>query len=155
MLAGIREILIISTPHDQPAFKALLGDGFQWGIRLSYAIQPRPEGLAQAFLIGERFIQGGSSALVLGDNIFYGHGLTSILEKAADRQHGATVFGYRVKEPQHFGVVTLDEHGNAKTLEEKPQLPKSNYAVVGLYFYDANVVEKAKSYIRPRAANWR
>lgn len=147
MLAGIREILIISTPHDQPAFEALLGDGSQWGIRLSYAIQPRPEGLAQAFLIGEAFINGDNSALVLGDNIFYGHGLTSILEKATLKQHGATVFGYRVKDPQRFGVVSFDEHGNAQTLEEKPTSPKSNYAVVGLYFYDSTVAAKAKTLV--------
>ena len=147
MLAGIREILIISTPHDQPAFEALLGDGSQWGIRLSYAIQPRPEGLAQAFLIGERFIQGDSSTLVLGDNIFYGHGLTSILEKATSKQYGATVFGYRVKDPHRFGVVSFDDHGNAQTLEEKPASPKSNYAVVGLYFYDSTVVAKAKTLV--------
>lgn len=152
MLAGIRDILIISTPADLPAFKTLLGDGAQWGISLSYAVQPRPEGLAQAFLIGEDFLQDSCSVLILGDNIFYGHGLTSKLEKAASRQEGATIFGYRVKDPRRFGVVSFDEHGKANTLEEKPEKPKSSYAVVGLYFYDSTVIEKAKR-LRPSPRN--
>ncbi|MEZ9324231.1 glucose-1-phosphate thymidylyltransferase RfbA [Vibrio cyclitrophicus] len=144
MLAGIREILIITTPEDQDGFKRLLGDGTDFGIELQYAIQPNPDGLAQAFIIGEEFIGDDSVCLVLGDNIFYGQGFTPILQSAAERAIGATVFGYQVKDPERFGVVEFDEDMKAVSIEEKPEVPKSNYAVTGLYFYDNRVVEMAK-----------
>jgi glucose-1-phosphate thymidylyltransferase len=145
MLAGIRDVLVITTPRDQSAFKDLLGDGKRWGMRFSYEAQPSPDGLAQAFVIGERFIDGQGCALVLGDNIFYGHGLSAALQAAAAREDGATVFGYWVRNPEAFGVVEFDAQGNTVGLEEKPEKPKSNYAVTGLYFYDKDVVRLAKS----------
>jgi len=144
MEAGIKEILIISTPDDTPRFEELLGDGSQFGINLQYKVQPSPDGLAQAFILGEKFIGGDSCAMVLGDNIFHGHGLSSKLREAANKTHGATVFGYYVDDPERFGVVEFDEKGKAVSLEEKPTEPKSNYAVTGLYFYDNKVVDYAK-----------
>lgn len=144
MLAGIRDMLVITTPTDQDQFIRLLGDGSQWGIHLRYAVQPRPEGLAQAFLIGERFIKGEPCALILGDNIFFGHYLRVALQRAADNSNGATVFGYRVRDPERYGVVELDDNGQPLSLEEKPQRPRSNYAVTGLYFYDEQIVDIAR-----------
>lgn len=145
MLAGITEILLISTPQDTPRFEQLLGDGSQWGLQLSYAVQPSPDGLAQAFLIGEKFIDGDACALVLGDNIFFGHDLSVSLKKAVDNRAGATVFAYPVTDPERYGVVEFDDAGHAISLEEKPDRPKSRYAVTGLYFYDSAIVDIAKS----------
>ena len=136
MLAGIREVLVINTPHEQALFKALLGDGSQWGMKIEYAVQPSPDGLAQAFLIGREFLSGSPSCLVLGDNIFHGPGLTAMLRRADERQEGATVFGYWVKDPERYGVAEFDDQGRVVGLEEKPSKPRSNYAVTGLYFYD-------------------
>lgn len=150
MSAGIREILIISTPDDTPRFEALLGDGHQFGISLSYAVQPSPDGLAQAFIIGEEFIGDDHVAMILGDNIFAGHGLKKRLLRAANKQEGATVFGYYVDDPERFGIVEFDADGRAISIEEKPEKPKSNYCVTGLYFYDNKVVEYAKS-LKPSA----
>lgn len=144
MLAGIREVLVISTPDDIDGFKRLLGDGSQFGMELSYAIQPHPDGLAQAFILGEEFIGQSNVCLVLGDNIFYGPGFTSMLRQAAARQNGATVFGYQVKDPERFGVVEFDNRKRAISIEEKPEYPKSNFAVTGLYFYDNDIIEIAK-----------
>ena len=144
MLACIRDILIISTPHDLPQYQRLLGDGAQWGLNFSYAEQPKPEGLAQAFLIGEGFIGADTVSLVLGDNLFYGHGLARVLQQAAQRVRGATIFGYYVRDPERYGVVSFDKAGKVVDFEEKPKKPKSNYAITGLYFYDNDVVEVAK-----------
>lgn len=150
MLAKIRDILIITTPEDQPAFQRLLGDGSSFGVKFTYAVQPKPEGLAQAFIIGKEFIGSDSVALVLGDNIFYGANLKMLLKAAVDRKEGATVFGYYVCDPERFGVVEFDENGKAVSIEEKPKVPKSNYAVTGLYFYDNDVVRIAEN-IKPSA----
>jgi glucose-1-phosphate thymidylyltransferase len=150
MLAGVRDILVISTPQDTPRFEALLGDGKRWGIRLRYAVQPRPEGIAQAFLIGREFIGGERVALVLGDNIFYGHDLTELLKRAAARSHGATVFAYPVNDPGRYGVIEFDASGRAISIEEKPRAPKSRYAVTGLYLYDSRVAEIAAA-LKPSA----
>ena len=143
ILADIQEILLISTPHDLPLFKKLLGDGNQWGISISYAVQPQPEGLAQAFIIGRKFVGEKNVCMILGDNIFYGHGFTEMLNQAKSRTEGATVFGYWVKNPQQYGVVDFDDSGVAMSIEEKPEKPKSNYAVTGLYFYDNQVLDIA------------
>ena len=148
MLAGVQEILIISTPQDTPRFEQLLGDGSQWGLKLEYIVQPSPDGLAQAFILGEKFLNGAPSVLVLGDNIFYGHDFTQLLKDASHKEQGASVFAYHVRDPQRYGVVEFDADGHAISLEEKPIQPKSNYAVTGLYFYDAQVVDIAKS-IKP------
>lgn len=145
MLAGIRDVLIISTPQDTPRFEQLLGDGSQWGIKLEYKVQPSPDGLAQAFILGEEFIGNDSCALILGDNIFYGHDLPKLMETAIEQESGATVFAYHVNDPERYGVAEFDKNGKAISLEEKPEVPKSNYAVTGLYFYDNDVVQMAKN----------
>ena len=150
MLAGIREVMIITTPHDQPAFKALLGNGSDWGMAFHYAVQPEPKGLAQAYHIGADFVAGRPSTLILGDNIFYGHGLPELLARADARTHGATVFGYNVSNPQDYGVVEFDAQGRAISIEEKPKVPRSSHAVTGLYFYDAEAPYMARE-IRPSA----
>ena len=150
MLAGIKDILVITTPRDNESFKNLLGDGSQWGIKISYKVQPSPDGLAQAFIIGEDFIDGEGCALILGDNIFYGHDLSKLVKNATQKDNGATVFAYYVKDPKRYGIVEFDKNHKAISLEEKPSKPKSNFAVTGLYFYDKNVVEYAKS-IKPSA----
>jgi glucose-1-phosphate thymidylyltransferase len=150
MLAGIREILVINTPHEQPLFQALLGDGAKWGLSISYAVQPEPNGLAHAYTIGRDFVAGEPSCLILGDNIFHGHGLTEILRRAANRTRGATVFGYWVRDPERYGVAEFDADGRVVGLEEKPARPKSNYAVTGLYFYDGRACDYAAS-LKPSA----
>jgi glucose-1-phosphate thymidylyltransferase len=150
MLSGIRDVLLISTPQDTPRFADLLGDGSQWGMNITYAVQPSPDGLAQAFVIGKDFVDNKPSALVLGDNIFYGHDLVKQLQSASDRTHGATVFAYHVQDPERYGVVDFDAHMRATSIEEKPAMPKSNYAVTGLYFYDHTVCDIAAS-IKPSA----
>lgn len=150
MLAGIKDILVITTPRDSESFQTLLGDGSQWGIKISYKVQPSPDGLAQAFIIGEEFINGEGCALILGDNIFYGHDLSKLVKNATQKDEGATVFAYYVKDPERYGIVEFDKNRKAISLEEKPEKPKSNFAVTGLYFYDKNVVEYAKS-IKPSA----
>ncbi|MDE3121815.1 MAG: glucose-1-phosphate thymidylyltransferase RfbA [Paracoccaceae bacterium] len=150
MLAGIREVLIITTPDDQPQFKRLLGDGSQWGIALSYIIQPAPEGLAQAYLLGEAFLNGAPSAMVLGDNIFFGHGLPEVLARADAKTEGGTVFGYRVSDPERYGVVEFDDAGTVKAILEKPEVPPSDYAVTGLYFLDGTAPARAKE-VKPSA----
>jgi len=148
MLAGIKDILVITTPRDSESFKNLLGDGSQWDIKISYKVQPSPDGLAQAFIIGEEFINGEGCALILGDNIFYGHDLSKLVKIATQKENGATIFAYYVKDPERYGIVEFDKNRKAISLEEKPEKPKSNFAVTGLYFYDKNVVEYAKS-IKP------
>ncbi|NLW84783.1 MAG: glucose-1-phosphate thymidylyltransferase RfbA [Phycisphaerae bacterium] len=150
MLAGIRQVLVISTPQDLPIYRNLLGDGSQFGIQIEYAEQPQPEGLAQAFIIGREFINGGPVCLVLGDNIFYGHGMVASLRAAAERMEGATIFGYFVRDPERYGVIEFDAAGNVLSIEEKPKVPKSNYAAVGLYFYDKQITDIAAS-IKPSA----
>ena len=150
MLAGIKDILVITTPRDSESFQTLLGDGSQWGIKISYKVQPSPDGLAQAFIIGEEFINGEGCALILGDNIFYGHDLSKLVKNATQKNDGATIFAYYVKDPERYGIVEFDKNRKAISLEEKPEKPKSNFAVTGLYFYDKNVVEYAKS-IKPSA----
>lgn len=150
MLAGIKDILVITTPRDSESFQNLLGDGSQWGIKISYKVQPSPDGLAQAFIIGEEFIKGEGCALILGDNIFYGHDLSRLVKIATQKDDGATIFAYYVKDPERYGIVEFDKNRKAISLEEKPEKPKSNFAVTGLYFYDKNVVEYAKS-IKPSA----
>ena len=155
MLAGIREVLLISTPQDIPRFEALLGDGSKWGIDISYCVQPSPDGLAQAFILGKRFVNGGPSSLVLGDNIFYGHDLHRMLASANDRTSGASVFAYHVHDPERYGVVAFDAQRRASSIEEKPAAPKSNYAVTGLYFYDADVCDIAARLNRLRVASSR
>jgi glucose-1-phosphate thymidylyltransferase len=150
MLAGIRDVLIISTPQDTPRYRQLLGSGCQWGIHLQYAVQPSPDGLAHAFIVAESFLSNDLSALILGDNVFYGHDFHALLSRAMERKDGATVFAYHVQDPERYGVIEFDHHGKALSLEEKPRIPKSNYAVTGLYFYDSHVVQRAKT-LKPSA----